>query len=630
MLSQRVSRSFNLLRYHKPSQFLWRGVGVAKRISQKIIPDQYESRTETVQFSQHASERLRPLHKRRLLLWPQRTQKDFLDDLQVGRFCFLAHARALMLPDGSIDWNPTEPRLWRFHLQCQESLLDLAAHRNPASSWRIVESWLNEQRHQTPQGDPDAWHPFCISRRLPVWLMLAAEYPPPMKLASTFWQAVSNQVDWLRTHLEVDLGGNHLFENLRALAISEAVLEGRIHVDKHWLDTHICKQIDEQVLLSGEHFERVPTYHALMLLAVLELADVVGWREQSSEVFSKLNQAAQMMRCHLESILHPDGQIPLFGDSVFGETPQPKILCEGESSDAPSLSNRPNYWTAGTGQNRLIVDFGPVACDHLPAHAHADLFTLEASVSGQRIIVDSGTYDYEISAMRKYCRSTTAHNTASIDGEDQCDMWSRFRMGRRGRPREFSYGTNSTQSISWARGWHDAYQHLGVPQMHRIVLSRRDEAILSHSPNEFDWVVVDLAPKKSLPMTSHVHIHPRFDMTQSKRFKDQTQSFALQTNSPPEIRARLDCLAFEKLAVGDGWYCPDFGHRITNPAVTLYAKNVDTSDGPTNLTCWRLCSPENQFRADVCLSQDTVTLTWRHRDEPVDDCTVAIESTKRP
>ena len=109
----------------------------------------------------------------------------------------------------------------------------------------------------------------------------------------------------------------------------------------------------------------------------------------------------------------------------------------------------------------------------MPAHAHADLLTFEASFGGRRLFVDSGVFNYEDDAMRRYCRSSAAHNVLQIDGHDQCDMWSRFRMGYRGWPTGLECG--QTHGFHWARAAHNAYRRLGVPKLGRWLACRGSE-----------------------------------------------------------------------------------------------------------------------------------------------------------
>ncbi len=69
---------------------------------------------------------------------------------------------------------------------------------------------------------------------------------------------------------------------------------------------------------------------------------------------------------------------------------------------------------------RLIADAGPLGYLSLAAHGHADALSFVLSIGDREILVDPGTYAYHTEpAWRRYFRSTLAHNTVGIDGQDQ-------------------------------------------------------------------------------------------------------------------------------------------------------------------------------------------------------------------
>jgi len=387
------------------------------------------------------------------------------------------------------DWGKLETniasRLGRFQLHYHEFLENIsveAGYSSPTVAvWRLLDSWL-ERYDCAAMAGSDAWHPYVVSRRIPVWIKLLLKCPPDRKLEERILQLLASQARWVRRNLELDLGGNHLLQNLRALAVAGAFFEGAEAAQ--WLETvrrYLFRELAEQILPHGEHFERAPAYHVDMLIALADIqraAEAAGvrWAEAVKEPVSR-------MAVFLRKILHPDGQIPLFGDSTFDQIPHPQkvleelgfpcgVLCP-EKATSEILGD---YWIFREKDNYLIFDAGPVGPDHLPAHAHADLLTLEVSWNGQRLIVDAGVFDYEDSPERAYCRSTAAHNTLEIDGENQCDVWSRFRMGRRGWPGKLFAGIDGASH--WAYCTHNAYRHLGVPEVKRVIVVREQGGIV--------------------------------------------------------------------------------------------------------------------------------------------------------
>jgi hypothetical protein len=75
-------------------------------------------------------------------------------------------------------------------------------------------------------------------------------------------------------------------------------------------------------------------------------------------------------------------------------------------------------------------DGGPQGFLSIAAHGHADALSVEVRHDGVELLVDPGTYCYHGEPeWRSYFRSTRAHNTIEVDGEDQAVeagpfMWS--------------------------------------------------------------------------------------------------------------------------------------------------------------------------------------------------------------
>jgi uncharacterized heparinase superfamily protein len=470
-----------------------------------------------------------------------------------SRFCFFNEERALPNP---VDWRlqgwPEATDLWRFRLHCHEFLLDLAseglAREEPIWSeraWQLVADWIEHNRPTDRRALSDAWHPYCISRRLPVWMILFSATPPPDSLCDRVLESMISQASFLSGHLEWDLRGNHLLENVKALVLSGTFFDGPL-ADR-WLEKGaetFRQQLVEQILPHGEHFERSPMYHALILEAILDVRDAV--QDIRPELRMLCAETAGRMARFLEATLHPDGGIPLLGDACFGQSALPsQLVARAKEGDDAAAVATGDYWVYRHDDDFLIFDAGPVGPDHLPAHAHADLLGIEASVGRRRLFVDGGVFDYENSPMRRYCRSSAAHNVLQIDDRDQCDMWSRFRMGRRGWPSRLVAGDSG--GFRWARATHNAYRHLRVPAVGRWIACRPGGP----------WFCVDWAHGQGVhQLTSRLHLHPEVDVQQTA--SDEVRILC----GARALHWRL--LRPGDLSVTTGWYCPEFGRRVAS------------------------------------------------------------------
>jgi hypothetical protein len=69
---------------------------------------------------------------------------------------------------------------------------------------------------------------------------------------------------------------------------------------------------------------------------------------------------------------------------------------------------------------RVLFHTGPLGYNRIAGHGHADALALQVSISGQPFLVDSGTYCYNAAPdLRRHFRGTAAHNTLTVDGQDQ-------------------------------------------------------------------------------------------------------------------------------------------------------------------------------------------------------------------
>jgi uncharacterized heparinase superfamily protein len=115
---------------------------------------------------------------------------------------------------------------------------------------------------------------------------------------------------------------------------------------------------------------------------------------------------------------------------------------------------------------RLVMDFGPLGFTSTAAHAHADALSLWLSIDDEYFLVDAGTYAYHSHPeWRTSFRSTAAHNTARVDGQNQSEMAGRFLWSSKANARLLQFEKNSERVTIEAE--HDGYVRLKDPVTHR-------------------------------------------------------------------------------------------------------------------------------------------------------------------
>lgn len=394
--------------------------------------------------------------------------------MAAGRFRFLGEERELGDP---ADWEQAgADQLWRYHLHYFEWAWSLAAH--PDRDWaraefgRLWRSW----RRGTTFGRWDAWSPYVVSLR--AWA-LCGFYEPLVHgtaVEADYLDDLALHAGFVRANLELDVGGNHLVKNLKALAGLGVFLADHGLTDL--ATRHLVRQLRVQVLADGGHYERSPSYHAQVLGDLIDIAGLLGAAGRT--VPSELTEAIAAMRSWLGAMLLPDGDVPMFNDCTLVGLDRLALL-EPAAPRPPeerlTVLQPSGYVVVRTGAGRIhmVADVGPPCPLDLPAHAHADCLSFHLSVDGRRVVVNSGTSTYEAGERRDYERSTAAHSTVEIDGQDQTEVWGAFRAARRAGAR-LERADDSRDAVVVTAS-HDGYERLPGSPHHRRTWTVSDEGL---------------------------------------------------------------------------------------------------------------------------------------------------------
>ena len=387
-----------------------------------------------------------------------RRRQSLLDG---GRFTFLNETRQLT---AAADWNnPHWPRLWTYNLHYFDDLNAAGAAARWDDHRVLIARWIDEN----PAGRGAGWEPYCLSLRIVNWCKWAWQ---GNDLDAAARHSLAVQARALMGQVEIHLLGNHLLANAKALIFAGSFFAGDEAAQWRRRGLHFLRrEMTEQVLADGAHFELSPMYHSLVLedfLDLLQLARVVP-DALSDGVVDDLRRHSAAMLDWLDVATHPDGEIGFFNDAAFGIAEAPGVLAAyGAQFGVAAAAAQPGLRHMGAsglvrleaGPAVVLADAGPIGPDHLPGHAHADSLSCEVSVFGQRVLVNSGTSHYADGAERLRQRGTAAHNTVAVDGADSSEVWGSFRVARRARPGQTT--TTSEDGVQTASGSHDGYRRL--------------------------------------------------------------------------------------------------------------------------------------------------------------------------
>ena len=475
----------------------------------------------------------------------------------------IARAPSLVAPDvfrflnverrcsTAADWRPAgAARLWVYNLHYFDDLN--AAGMDSRRMWhqRLLQRWTEEN----PPAPGDAWDPYPVSRRIINWVKWAArgnELPAPC-VAS-----LAVQARWLLGRLEYHLLGNHLLTNAKALIHAGLYFQGA--EAEHWLarGLHIVeRQLPEQVLPDGGHFERSPMYHAAVLEDLLDLLNLLCAYGRAPP--SALPAAIQTMRAWLKVMTHPDGDIAFFNDAALDEAPTYEAFENYarrlELPDAPDAQQAlvvlasSGYVRTLAGSACLLCDCAPLGPDYQPGHAHADSLSFELSLFGQRVLVNSGTSQYESGAERLRQRGTAAHNTVVVDGLDSSEVWDAFRVARRARVR--LHTAQVTPSGVLIEASHDGYCRLSGHNEHvrRWLLERAGLSIEDRISGSFRRA------------EAYFHLHPEIGAR-------RTTSSEVTLTGLVGGSGRLEFRGAASVEVLSGTWHPRFGVALQNQLV---------------------------------------------------------------
>jgi uncharacterized heparinase superfamily protein len=480
------------------------------------------------------------------------------EKLNEGKYTFLNEERNLGHP---VRWAQYDaPLLWQYNLHYFNYLFLLS----PQERENLCLSWIAEN----PFASSPGWEPYPLSLRIVNWCKCY------MKSESVN-NSLYLQTEYLFRTLEFYHPGNHYLENAKALVFAGVYFSG-YGESKKWFDKGIdiiMSQTPRQVLSDGCYFEKTMMYHSIMLGGYLDIINILEKNRNKKNflntegVIEYLKYIAGMMGDFLSGSYHPDGSIALFNDSTEEIAPQPESLISygkriiGESFAASSSANirrqysadsqNSGYFTIKSESVFCMIDGGSIGPDFLPAHAHADIFSYEASIGGVKTIVDSGVYEYETGEMRSYVRSTKAHNTFCVDGIDMAECWGSFRVARRYPPYSVSFSENN--SGSEFDGSFSGYSKIIGDDL----CGRRNMQF--NNKEKYIRVNDRLTGRGSHLFESYIHFHPDAKI---KIFNGQIM--VLLQGAAAIIEILSGNVKIEK-----SWYCPRFGVRIENKTAVV-------------------------------------------------------------
>lgn len=464
------------------------------------------------------------------------------------------------------EWNSHEfSKLWLYNLHYQNDLNLIDSSSHPQLGIRMIDTWI--------KGNPpmygNGWEPYCISLRIINWVKFFSRLGTE-QVNDKWLESLAVQADALEQQLEFHILANHLFTNAKALVFVGSYLGG--DQGNRWLRVGLellDRELHEQFLGDGAHYERSPMYQGILLW---DIADLIMLSQQS-KLPSLEHRLKEWSRCFslgldwLVNMSHPDGSISFFNDAAFGISPEIELLKQyalllGLPVVEPAmpvkvhgkLMRESGYgiveWPNG---HRLLADLALVGPDYQPGHAHADTLSCEVSLFGCRVLVNSGISEYGESSERHRQRSTAAHNTVEVDRENSSEVWSGFRVARRARPYNVSLMMRSEEVI--IEGSHDGYCRLPGKVIHHRRWSAKKSRLF----------VEDRLSGSYTMACAHWHFHPHITIK-----REEENRFILTL--PNGKNVRVSPTGGTTMLLDSTWH-PKFGVSIPNKKLVVVAQD---------------------------------------------------------
>lgn len=330
----------------------------------------------------------------------------------------------------------------------------------------------------------DKWNAYVIAERIFNWVCFLSEYAND-SLIVDYCEMIYSQALALRDSIEFQLGGNHLLSEAKAMMFAGAFVQ-----DKKLYDFGkkvLIDEANEQFYDDGGHYEQSVSYH---VEALQQYFETYALMEYNGDIDKK--RFISIMRkaySFLNGMIGVNGKIPLFNDSAYDypfydaadflatagyifKEPSPNGCAGiytkrwewlGKCTNEIIWDNKSCYKNTGFIHYRFdikgkkysfFMDCGNNGPDYNLGHTHADALSVLLYSEDKEILVDSGVFTYKQGAGRNECRSTKAHNTVEIDGKNSSEIWSAFRVAKRGYSKIIKYAEKNGLEVIAS---HDGY-----------------------------------------------------------------------------------------------------------------------------------------------------------------------------
>lgn len=335
--------------------------------------------------------------------------------------------------------------------------------------------------------------------------------------------------------------------------------------------TNLARIIDAQFDNEGVHLEHSPGYHRFVIDKLQALRNT-GWYSDFPEIESIVEKAVDNMFWMLD----PSNRLWAIGDTIPSVYPSAKALplpserCPEDASSGLQVASDNcvliRHFASGYVSIRSPASVPVENASglfyqggfHSNVHKHLDDQTFELFENGNRIVVDSGYFNYQRHPMRRYMQSTRAHNTVEIGSKDFS------------RKDEHAYGS----AVQEARRVADYFVIRG--RVEHKALSAIHSRQLLYKPGNWllvrDWVTGGSRRQ----VVQWFHLNPEAVIQQ----QSDVEVVVGLSGSVYRFRSLTGCKPLVEKGAKEprlqGWYSPTQGEAIANYAIGFQCLESDS------------------------------------------------------
>jgi hypothetical protein len=387
-------------------------------------------------------------------------------------------------------------------------------------------------------------------------------------------RAIYEHAWWIEKNLSLYASlGNHTVCECAGLIFAGAVFRGTDEGGR-WMERGLALLIQEsehQILEDGGPAEQSLAYHRFVLDLYTLAIDFL----EKNKLFDcgSLMERVLSGERFLRAFEGPSGELPSIGDSDDGHAVAPGAAPErgkAEAAEGAVTTFPETGCTVVRDEDGLVLTFdhGPLGMPPLYNHGHADALAITLSFNGKPIFVDPGTYRYNgVPEWRHYFKGTRAHNTVTVDGQDQAVQETGFIWSRPYTARLLSRKSGN----GWVllHGSHDGYKRLSNAVIHeRIVFLESGTGLL---------VKDSFRGQGFHDFELNFHLHPDAVLEEADGWIT-TDAAGRKACIRLAVGGRFEVIRGREEPI-HGWYSPAYGIKLPSPVLSCRSRKQTEEAG---------------------------------------------------